>query len=402
MNRSEWNDDEQGQPAPLPAHERVWRHPSEVGQQAWVHSEPPLAIGRGLTAVTGAIGGLLAMAVLWTMLPTQAGRDVVATGRSTVANPTGAGLAGERGSEAGGARGGGSATSAPATSLPRPTASSVGVSTPGTKAVAQRDAVETTLVTTAQRPLATYQLQQGTDLTRGAVAVAVNDGSLVITTAQAVTADLTVQLVLSDGSVTSAQVLFVDDRRGLAVLAPLSTDGIESFTVATEVLPGDQLTFFGDEQMSVAVGDDGSIDATWGADESIREGTPVVNQRGELVALCSHSGGPGRLVRLDSLDDLQRAMNSSGDETKVWMGLALGLDELTITAVDPAGPAAAAGLVAGDVIVSLDDAPVGDNGSVATLLAAQLPGDTVRLGIRRADGSEAVVAVVLGSPKTTV
>ena len=85
----DWNDDEQNDPAPLPAHERAWRHPSEVGERAWVYSEPPLTIGRGLTAATGAIGGLLAMAVLWTMLPTQAGRNVVAIASSTVVELTG-------------------------------------------------------------------------------------------------------------------------------------------------------------------------------------------------------------------------------------------------------------------------------------------------------------------------
>ena len=63
MSRSDWDDDEQYEVAPLPAHERVWRHPSEMGEQAWLHSEPPLAIGRGLTMATGTIGCVLALAV---------------------------------------------------------------------------------------------------------------------------------------------------------------------------------------------------------------------------------------------------------------------------------------------------------------------------------------------------
>ncbi len=60
-------------PAPLPAHERTWRHPSEMGEAMWTHTEPPITIGRGLLITTGAIGGLLSIAVLWAMLP-SAGR----------------------------------------------------------------------------------------------------------------------------------------------------------------------------------------------------------------------------------------------------------------------------------------------------------------------------------------
>ena len=60
-------------PAPLPAHERRWRHPSEIGQAAWVLTEPPVAIGRGLLVTTGAIGCMLGIAVLWLLVPVGGG-----------------------------------------------------------------------------------------------------------------------------------------------------------------------------------------------------------------------------------------------------------------------------------------------------------------------------------------
>ena len=86
MDRSEGNDDELYPIAPIPAHERQWRHPSEMGEQAWVASEPPLTIGRGLTAATGVIGSVLALAVLWTMLPTHAGRTAAVSVPSSAVN----------------------------------------------------------------------------------------------------------------------------------------------------------------------------------------------------------------------------------------------------------------------------------------------------------------------------
>jgi S1-C subfamily serine protease len=390
---SEWNDDEQDHLAPLPAHERVWRHPSEVGERAWAFSEPPLAIGRGLTAATGAIGGLLALAVLWTMVPTQAGRDVVATVRSTINNRSETGLAADR-----------SSTTAPPTTMAATTLLPVSGSTT-TRVVASIAPPAT--VTTPQRPMPTYQLQQRTEVAPSAVAVAVNGGGLVVTTAAAVSADLTVGLVLADGTVTEAQVLFVDERSGLAVLAPEAADGIEAFSVATEIVPGDQLTFFGDEQTTVTIADDNTIDATWATDASIREGTPVVNQRGELVALCSHDdSGEGRLISLAGLDNLQHAIDArTSPDAKVWLGLTLtqaDTGELAIAEVDPAGPATAAGLAVGDVILALDDQPVSDSNSITALLAPYEPGDSVRVLVRRLDGSQITFTVTLADPKTTV
>lgn len=378
----------------------MWRHPSEIGQQAWTRSEPPLTIGRGLTAATGAIGGLLAMAVLWTMLPTQAGRNVVATARSTIAELTGSGLVISR------------------TTVPRDTANSLPQSTTSLAAVgtivtptAGLDPTQTSVATSIRPPMPTYQVTVGSQLTPGAVAVSVNGGSLVITTAQAVAADLVVNLLLADGTSGSARVLFVDDRRGLAVLAPMtSTDGtamagIQSFTVAPVVSVGDELTFFGETTMTLTVTDASTIDSVWADDESMREGTPVVNQRGELVALCTHRAGVGRLVQLGNLDELQQAIASYSLSATVWFGVAVtnnAAGELVIDAVDPLGPAATAGLDSGDVMQALDGISVKDSRGVTALLSHHKPGDVVPVGVRHADGTVATLNVTLGDPKTTL
>lgn len=398
MSPTDWNDDEQGDRAPLPAHERAWRHPSEIGEQAWVCSEPPLTIGRGLTAATGAIGGLLAIAVLWTMVPTQAGRNPVATARSTVSELSGSGVFTSRTSLA----------TEVATSLVQSTIASVTTSTPPD---AGSDPPQTSVAALVAQPIPTYQVTAGSDISPVAVAVSVNGGSMLITTAQAVTVDRVVDLVLSDGTTGSARVLFVDDRRGLAILAPLvdedgtSIAGIASFTVSPVVTTGDELTFFGDEQMTLTVTDENTVDSAWAADDSILEGTPVVNQRGELVALCSHSGGIGRLVQLGNLDELQQALAGYATSATVWFGVAVtnnAAGELVIDAVDPAGPAATAGLTSGDVLQSLDGTVLSDNHSVTTLLAGHHPGDVIPVSVRHSDGTLATVDVRLGDPKTAL
>jgi len=400
VSQIEWNDDEQDDPAPLPAHERAWRHPSEIGEQAWVYSEPPLTIGRGLAAATGAIGGLLAMAVLWTMLPTQAGRNVVATARSTIVELTGTGFVTTRSTVPGD-----TTASSPQGTPP------IASATTSVRPLGGLDPTLTSVATSIQRSMPTYQVAVGSADSPGAVAVSVNGGSLVITTSQAVTADQMVDLLLSDGTISSARVLFVDDRSGLAVLAPMAGNdgavpsGIESFTVSAKVSAGDELTFFGDHRLTLIVSDEHTIDSVWATDESIREGTPVVNQRGELVALCSQRDGVGRLVQLGNLDELQQAIAAYSLSATVWLGIAIKdspAGGLTIDAVDPAGPAARAGLISGDVVQSLDGTEVTDRHGITALLATHRPGDVVPVDVRHADGTLATLNVTLGDPKTTL
>jgi putative serine protease PepD len=61
------------------------------------------------------------------------------------------------------------------------------------------------------------------------------------------------------------------------------------------------------------------------------------------------------------------------------------------------GPAAAAGIVAGDVITSLNKVSVTSAAQLSAELALLHPGDKVPVGITKADGSTATVTVTLGT-----
>jgi len=385
-----WNDDEMEPLAPLPPHERGWRHPSELGDQTWRQTEPPIALGRGLAAATGMFAGLLALALLMTMLPTHAGRSAAASVRSTIGVLTSddTGPLVDPGSS-------GTATTAPATETSDVTL----MPNPRTEAML--------------RTMPTYQVYGGSGLAI-AVVIATSAGHLVLTTADAVRANLTVELALSDGSTMVVPVLFVDQRSGLALLAPSAARALRSmvpFRVAPGIAPGDELTFFGDRSITLRIADDGSLSSAWEADSTIHDGSPVINQRGELVALCSYHNGLHHLIGVDSLAAIEQALAAYTADSPVWMGISVSTDDsgaVRIDALDPSGPAAAAGLAVGDRIVSVEGTSVSAIRDLSALLALFEPGDQLTVTVRGADSAggaerpERTVVVTLGAPHSSI
>ena len=300
-------------------------------------------LGRALSATTGAIGVMIALAVLWTMMPTEAGRTAVVSVRSTLANTN---------------------ASVVSDSLRLPT------DTAGSGTVAPTTAAPSTVTVVASSvapppPMPTYNVPQTSTLAGGAVAVAVSGSSLVITTAYAVEADSTVELLLTDGSTTTAQVLFVDQASGLAVLTTTSLREDLAFQVA-EIAPGDELTLIGDTTYTFTIGADGTFDQEFTYDNSVREGTPVMNQDGDLVGLCSYSSDE-HFVRLGGLAVLKRALAGS------------------------------AGLQNNAIILAINGTPVGDDATFVDALAGLMPGDVVQLTVLYANGEEAMLEIQLGA-----
>jgi S1-C subfamily serine protease len=63
--------------------------------------------------------------------------------------------------------------------------------------------------------------------------------------------------------------------------------------------------------------------------------------------------------------------------------------------VTPGGPAAAAGLRVGDVVVAVDGRPIEDMAGLVRWLRPRQPGQVVEMAIER-DGTPSIVAVTLG------
>ncbi len=320
----------------------------------WTHSEPPLTIGRGLLVTTGAIGGLLSLAVLWAMLPSA--------GRGGVAAPT---VVTSFANDLPGAI----VTARPDTFV----ATSVDVFLPSTTlrpGPLNAPAAEQSSTTTDELPQPTVSTQRA-NFESAPVAVGIGD-SLVITTARAVKEGHTViTLIGADGQPHEATVVMVDRDLGLAVLSADTAWFAGSYSIGPAVNAGDVVTVRSAEPTSanVSVDTDGRLilDA-WGA--SMAEGTPVLNADGMLVGMCSRGASGPELVSVANVATMLPAPKPA--QAVAWLGVHVVDGDQgapAIDGVDADGPAAAAGIATGDIITAVDGVAV--NG--VDQLKAELP-----------------------------
>ncbi len=219
-------------PAPLPAHERVWRHPSEVGASTatLADTEPPLkAAGRGVVAASMLIGIGVVSALLIIARPTDGdanARDVI-----------------------------------------RLTSEDIDVASVG---VAEGD----------ERPMA----------------VMVNDGPLLITTSIAVGDRQRITVRLTDGGIHEADVVHVDQRASVAllVLTAAADQTLNSIPDARAVRLGQEVIVLTEtpHRLRVISYDENEMLELGLADldpDDVVEGAPVIDRAGRLVGLCTHT-----------------------------------------------------------------------------------------------------------------
>jgi S1-C subfamily serine protease len=163
-------------------------------------------------------------------------------------------------------------------------------------------------------------------------------------------------------------------------------------------------------------------------------GGPLLNMQGEVIGINSQiqtggttdgNVGVGFAVPVDLVKDIVADLREDGVVHHAWLGVTLSdVDEALAERVDIGtssgamvarvvgdGPASRADLrpatdqvvidgltyaIGGDVIVSIDGDPVTKTTDLQDAITRRKPGDTVTLGVVRADGSKADVQVTLG------
>jgi putative serine protease PepD len=348
-----------------------------MGRAGWTHTEPPITIGRGLLITTGAIGGLLSLAVLWAMLPStgrggEAAPTVVTSTSNTLASP----IISTR------------ADTLVATSIdgrvPATTVHIVPLNAPG---------ADQSTTTTSDRPTATVSTEAAESFESAPIAVGIGD-SLVVTTARAVHGRTFLTLTGADGQPHDATVLMVDRDLGLAVLSADPAATTLSYGIGPAASAGDVVTVLGSTPTSANVSMDANGHLTLDAwASSMAEGTPVLNADGQLVGMCSHGASGPELVSVANVAAMLPA-----NKQAAWLGIHVIANDqgaLTIDGIDPNGPAAAVGLVQGDVITAVDGAPIGSVDQLKAIISQHAPSDVVTLTIVHADQSSGNVDVTL-------
>jgi S1-C subfamily serine protease len=419
--------------APVPPHERVWRHPSELGGGQMVVVEPQVAIGKGLAAGAAVLGLLLVAGLTRIMVPGDSNSDIAVSVTaavqrastplfgttaapasapdsaattddtapspvSSLISPIGTDITPSESTPV---------TTTPATD-PTGTAAETTVASPPTTEIPTT--VSTTASTLAPPPLALVMSQQ-----RPALAVEVQKGMVFVTTSAAVGDARSTPVVLESGQTVQADVVMVDEDAGIAVLVvaspdtspgPSSPDPSMPPAVAVEPEPGDVVTVLrgtdSDSRSAARLGD--AVSDNGGREllhaevgDQIGEGAPVIDADGNLVGLCTESGERTWVVPAAAL---ARAVDASLEMTRstAWLGITgerADTGGVSVVEVEEGSPAAAAGLIAGDVLVAVEGRAVLSLAELAIDLGEHMPGDLVTITVDR-DGTSIEMSVVLG------
>ncbi|HZT67331.1 MAG TPA: S1C family serine protease [Acidimicrobiales bacterium] len=392
------HEDDEGPPGPLlPPDDRLWRHPSELGA-GW--SGPPARrLGRpAVSVLTGIVIGAAA---------TTGALTIGSRLASTSSHPTVSSGAAEPDLVTA------STALAPAgPSRPRPGPATVGATLTG-----PADRVAGSLVR--------LDVSRDAGSVRGA-GVAFRADGLVLTTDGLVAGARAVWAVDRQGRRSMATVVGEDPVADIAVVrlaadsAPPAVTGTatptsgEVVAVVGWVLPAAAsgegpwrpALFMGtvsglfrgwQEPGGALLLDAVSADAPAG-DEA--QGAPLVDVQGRLLGLVARPGGadsPTMAVGISEAEAVADELVTSGRAAHGWMGAAAVAHAgggVQLTAVVPEGPAAEAGLVPGDVILTVDDVSVS---SVAELMASarmKRPGQDETLSVVR-DGLRRTVTLTL-------
>ena len=125
----------------------------------------------------------------------------------------------------------------------------------------------------------------------------------------------------------------------------------------------------------------------------------------DFVSPSGGSIGIGFAIPAETVKIVVDQLKEKGVVTRGWIGLQVRPISPEIAAgalvgeSQANGPAAGAGIVAGDVIASLDDQPVKDHRDLVKKISRAAPGTTVELGVFRKGEHKSVTVTLAEIPK---
>jgi serine protease Do len=133
-------------------------------------------------------------------------------------------------------------------------------------------------------------------------------------------------------------------------------------------------------------------------------GGPVFNMDGQVIGVSSvivsptgASVGIGFAIPSETVSQVVRQLIAKGTIQRGWLGVSVedNDDGVVIAAIDKSGPAARAGVRAGDSVLAINGESVSTSRGLIRAVAGETPGDNARLTLRR-QGQTMELPVVIG------
>ncbi|NNL68106.1 MAG: DegQ family serine endoprotease [Myxococcales bacterium] len=252
-----------------------------------------------------------------------------------------------------------------------------------------------------------------------------------IVTNNHVVADVdTIKVIFNDERELEAEIIGRDPKTDIALIRVISADELVALPLgdSDSVRPGDWVVAIGNPfglEHTVTAGivsakgrniGQGPYDDFIQTDAAINPGNsggPLLNLRGEVIgintAINPRANTIGFAVPVNMAKDVLPQLRSSGHVTRGWLGVLIqkitpelaegfGLEDdegALVSRVDPAGPAADAGIERGDVIVRFDGTPIESMEDLPRKVAATPVGKSVPVVVLR-DGKRKTISVTIG------
>ena len=279
------------------------------------------------------------------------------------------------------------------------------------------------------------QPQPQSESTATGTGFVIDRSGYVVTAAHVVDGASSVTVTFQDGTTRTATVTGSDDATDVAVLK-VDASGLTLHPLALgasrQLGVGESIAAIGDPfgyQRSISTGIVSGLDRTIQAPNGFtvahaiqtdaalnpgNSGGPVLDASGQVVGIvdqiatgdsgAEQSSGVGFAVPIDLVKAELPSLKAGQSVKHAYIGVSTSSDGSTATGallaqVTAGGPAADAGLRAGDLVTRIGDATITDSNDLVAAVAAHKPGDEVRVTAER-NGRTVTVTVTLGTQPT--